>query len=432
VPGFLAIGLGATRRCRLALFALTAVAGAVSCLFYAPVGANHPNAGGGEMIAVAENLVRYGYFGNPSPGRYTGATAVVAPAYPFFLAILLKLFGPHCGRLWVVVFAAVVHGVHAALLIPLSRVVFRDQSPGVWAAVFTVVFPVVRFMPAWEAIFAASGLLAFCLTVARWISGRHFSSLRALALGVMSGLLVLVNPVAALVAVVWTAFRLLAYWKALTRPFMSVACFGLALCVTPLPWAIRNQVLLGAPVIKSGLGWNLYASNNDCAESSLARNFWTGCYDKHTGAREVDLVCQMGELKYNAYRRQTAVDWITANPRAFFYLTVHRVFEFWFPNMAEGPYAVMISFITILSLAGFVLMARWRESFLQFAICASLVYPLTYYVVLSDSRYRIPILWISLLGAGYFMQAVWRLCPRWRTTHKNRKPIAAVTLPPGS
>jgi predicted neutral ceramidase superfamily lipid hydrolase len=140
----------------------------------------------------------------------------------------------------------------------------------------------------------------------------------------------------------------------------------------------------------------------------------------------------MGELKYNTYRRQTAVAWITANPRAFFYLTVHRVFEFWFPNMAEGPYAVMISFITILSLAGFVLMARWRESFLQFAICASLVYPLTYYVVLSDSRYRIPILWISLLGAGYFMQAVWRLCPRWRTAHKNRKPIAAVTLPPGS
>jgi hypothetical protein len=32
-----------------------------------------------------------------------------------------------------------------------------------------------------------------------------------------------------------------------------------------------------------------------------------------------------------------------------------------------------------------------------------MIYPLMYYIVVSDLRYRTPVLWLSLLPAGYFL-----------------------------
>ncbi len=380
---------------------------AVFTLIYAPIGSNHPNAGGGEMVAVADNLVRQGEFGNPFMLQETGPTAVVAPVYPFFLAALFKMLGQADGRLAAVIFAALLHGLHAALLIQLSRMVFSGRRPGLWAAALVGLFPTIRFMPAWEAIPAATSLLAFCIVSFRWTRQCSASLTKISLLGVMAGGVVLLNPVAGLVAVVWMVLRFRSRWNSLRHPFSVAACFVLMAFVTPLPWAVRNWVLLGAPAIKIGLGGNLYASNNACAQSSLVLNFSTGCWDRHSGRVETELIAGMGEVRYDRYRRQTAMEWIKTNPGAFLHLTGHRMLEFWFPNLAEGPFAVMIWLVTLLSAAGFVVMAKRHVPFLQFAISASLVYPITYYVVVSESRYRIPILWISLLGAGYFLDAAW-------------------------
>jgi hypothetical protein len=35
-----------------------------------------------------------------------------------------------------------------------------------------------------------------------------------------------------------------------------------------------------------------------------------------------------------------------------------------------------------------------------------LLYPLTYYIVVSGIRYRVPILWVSTLAAGYLVATV--------------------------
>jgi len=38
-----------------------------------------------------------------------------------------------------------------------------------------------------------------------------------------------------------------------------------------------------------------------------------------------------------------------------------------------------------------------------FVLFVLFIYPLMYYVVVSDVRYRLPVLWLSLLPAGYFL-----------------------------
>lgn len=385
------------------------------------------------MVAVAENLVRHGQFGNPFTTRETGPTAVVAPAYPLFLAALFGLFGSVHGRIMALIFAAIVHGIHAALLVQFSCIAFRDQRPGIWAAALAVVFPTIRFMPAWEAISAATGLLTFCIVSSCSLQERRTGAGSVALLGLMAGFLVLLNPVVALVAVIWAALLFRAHWMDLRRPMVAAACFGLMLCAAPMPWAMRSQAVLGAPVIRNTLGMTLGASNNECASSSLVLNFRSGCYQwhhPHSNRAEADLLVSVGEVKYDAYRLRTALDWVRSNPSAFLRLTARRTLEFWFPNTAEGPYAYAISVVTLLSLAGFVIMARRSIPFLRFTIWASLLYPLAYYIVYSDSRYRIPILWISLLGAGYLLQAVWERYQSWCTAHQDAGPVGSFAPRP--
>ncbi|MCE5307160.1 MAG: hypothetical protein LLG20_05925 [Acidobacteriales bacterium] len=236
------------------------------------------------------------------------------------------------------------------------------------------------------------------------------------------------NPVVALVAMIWAGGLFHERWNNLQRPLAAAAGFGLMALAVPLPWVVRNQVVLGVPVIKNALGVNLHVSNNDCASSSFILNLRSGCLGKHSpdaNRAEADLVADMGEGRYDAYRLNTAKSWISAHPGIFCRLTAQRVLEFWFPNVAEGPFAYTIATITLLSLAGFVLMARQDVLFLRFAVWTSLLYPLVYYVVFSDSRYRIPILWISLLGAGYCLQAWWERYCLWRRSRDNGRQAGA-------
>ena len=61
---------------------------------------------------------------------------------------------------------------------------------------------------------------------------------------------------------------------------------------------------------------------------------------------------------------------------------------------------------TALSVPGLILMALRREPVTLFVAAVLLIYPLMYYVVVSDVRYRYPVLWLSLLQAGYLIARI--------------------------
>jgi hypothetical protein len=78
--------------------------------------------------------------------------------------------------------------------------------------------------------------------------------------------------------------------------------------------------------------------------------------------------------------------------------------------------AVAIWILTILSVPGLIGMVRRRVPATLYVLTVLLLYPLMYYVVVSDVRYRYPVLWLSSLPAGYCLQALLdRLRARWRT-----------------
>ncbi len=57
-------------------------------------------------------------------------------------------------------------------------------------------------------------------------------------------------------------------------------------------------------------------------------------------------------------------------------------------------------------------MIRRRADATLFVVFVLLIYPLMYYIVVSDVRYRLPVLWLTLVAAGTFLVWCWDLPSR--------------------
>ena len=145
----------------------------------------------------------------------------------------------------------------------------------------------------------------------------------------------------------------------------------------------------------------------------ILQNLDSGCFGKvhpNVNIDEARRVLVDDEPKYNELKLREALDWIRAHPRRFLKLCTMRSIAFWLPPATEGPYSVVgrgrrlerlaIYIMTFLSLGGlFILCRRDRKSAAVCTMCLVL-FPLTYYIVQYDYRYRYPILWVTfLLGA---------------------------------
>jgi hypothetical protein len=189
--------------------------------------------------------------------------------------------------------------------------------------------------------------------------------------------------------------------------FTRVAGFGAAVFLTALPWMLRNDSTLGTFSVKDNFGMTVYASNNDCAKSTLAASSASGCYDAmhpNSSARELLILNRLGESRYDSVRTGDTFRWIRSHPEAFARLTAGRILDFWFPPAASPLYSTFTIWVaTGLAVPGLILLIYRRIPVALYIIAVAAAYPLLYYIVVSDVRYRYPLLWLSLLCAGYLL-----------------------------
>ena len=385
--------------------------------------ASKPSAQGGfETVAIALNLLEQGSFGNPFAATLkTGPTAHLPPLYPLFVAAALRI--SRNGSL-LILCTLLVQALHACLLPWASRLLFGRVAPGVWGAGLAVALPLFPLMPTWDAMYVATGLILFCLFTA-WLTARGDAILAGALAGLAAAVLILTNVAASVVALCWMLY-LAAGMKPARRAGVFCGAFALAAIVGCAPWAIRNyRVFHQVVLVRDSLGMELYVSNNDCSGFSQDANIASGCHARTHPTRSLDearLLVHMGEVSYNQYRLATALDWIRTHPRRFAELTARRIAAFWVP--ADS---VPIAAITCLSLAGFVLMAIRKIPALAFLASVMALYPLIYYVVQYIPRYRYPILWLSLLGAGYVLSE-WAAAIRGRLLRTRGDLLGAGAL----
>jgi 4-amino-4-deoxy-L-arabinose transferase-like glycosyltransferase len=363
---------------------------------------------GFEMSAIAKNLAAQGTFGNPFEPAITGPTAVVPPLHPIFLAALFRLFPAPFSGLPPTLGNILANALTAALMPRLATLFYGNPAPGVFAGVLWIF--VMRLMPQWDTGYTLAALVLFYVLTADAIGSGKISGRAAVAAGLAGGLISLGNPATLMVFGPSVLFLLIQRRRPVNDTVRYLATFALTVALCNVPWVIRNYRIWHAFAVRTNFGMTLYSSNNDCAQASLIKNGRNGCYQRThpvESEAEVALLKRLGEVEFDRDRTAKAMAWIRSHPARFRELTLTRAMEFWFPEPEPPAYtAYAIWVITVLSIPGMILMAKNRLPVAWLVLVVWMVYPLMYYIVVSSDRYRYPVIWSSLLPAGYFLSCL--------------------------
>ncbi len=358
------------------------------------------------MVALANNLAHNGAYANPFRVLETGPTAANPPLYPLLLSFIVRIFkAPSLILLAATICNVIANALTAAWLPRISGVVYKDFRPGIVASVLWLLS--VQLMPSWDTGYTVAALLLFCLLSFSGIEEKN-SVLYGSIAGLIAGALFLFNPSTVLIFLPWLAWIGFERRTSLRKTVQFCAVLLFVVLLSGSAWAFRNHQQLGKFVVRTNLGMTLYASNNDCASSSLVSEELNNCYQTHhpnTSLSEAELLLKLGEPAYDQKRIQDTEAWVRKHLVPFMSLTMARAGDFWFPPLGEHPFrSVVIWLATLLSVPGLLLMTFHRVRVTLFFFFVLFIYPLMYYVVVSDVRYRLPVLWLSLLPTGYLVR----------------------------
>lgn len=343
---------------------------------------------GFEPVSLARTLATQGTFADPFDGP-TGPTAHLAPAWPFILAAIYRATSnEEYFRIATLLLTILFHLINVLLLFLLAGELFRESAVRSCTLALALAVPLYQVIPAEDAIYISTGVLAFWL-----VCRRH----KVVWCGLLGGLLLLFNPTLLLVLTPIAIYE----WR--NRKAVGIFLAIVFLVITP--WEIRNyRVFHQLFFIRDNLGLELDVYNNDCEYFGS-----TGCTPHPIlSAVERAKVRAMGETSYNAMRLRHALAWFRDNPGTAAKLVGRRIVGYWFPLPAAKPFGYTIASVTAISILGLWLLRRERQTVFWPMLAIMALYPLVYYLVRFDLRYRYSILWLSVIVAGYGLGRVVR------------------------
>ena len=358
---------------------------------------------GWEMLNIARSLAATGSFKDPFDALATGPTAMEPPVFPFLISLLIRMFGDGIGLMWSAVVVCILgHGLYVALLPAAAERLTGDRNTGIAAALLAAILPAFPLMPQWDTILVSAGFLAYLI-----LAQPGFTLRRSFGLGALAGLLSLFNPVTTLATLLRALFLVPRRRAALAL----LAVWGAGYLAVTGPWMVRNKNVVGSWTIRTGFGTTLYSANNDCAPPDLPTAVSpSGCYERvhpNKSAAEAGLVISLGEAEYDQLRTRDSLRWMATHVTKTMRLMAVRFWQFWFPVAKDqSAYAQAVWLLTVLSVPGFIAMARNRLPGWKYMFAVSVLAPIPYYLVLSGIRYRAPMLWAAQIAAGYFLALV--------------------------
>jgi 4-amino-4-deoxy-L-arabinose transferase-like glycosyltransferase len=151
----------------------------------------------------------------------------------------------------------------------------------------------------------------------------------AVGCGALFGLIALTgNAALSLIAVAALALVLS---PAVISQRVTLAMLILAVAaVVSAPWMIRNMHVIGAPVLNTNGGFNLYLGNNP-----VATGMFVPISETPRGSTWKDLR-KTGEVQASETLKHEAIAWAKANPSDFLTLSLKKAVYFWTPPFHEG------------------------------------------------------------------------------------------------
>ena len=240
---------------------------------------------------------------------------------------------------------------------------------------------------------------------------RRPSNTVAIGCGALLGLLALTgNAALSLLAVVALAL-LLSPDSMAQRLSMAMLALSVALVMSG-PWLLRNMQVIGAPVLNTNGGFNLYLGNNPAATGMFVS------ISETPRGPTWDALRKTGEVQASETLKQEAISWVQAHPAAFLTLAVKKAAYFWAPPFHEGKgdqssaeklvrLLWAIQFLLLLAAAiATLLIPRLRNrqvALLWLALACYTGVHMVFYVIL---RYREPIMPVLAVMAGLVLESL--------------------------
>lgn len=233
----------------------------------------------------------------------------------------------------------------------------------------------------------------------------------AVGCGALFGLLALTgNAALSLVAVVALALVLTPALMA-QRVTMAMLMLSVTLAISS-PWLVRNMLVIGAPVLNTNGGFNLYLGNNPAATG-----MFVSISDTPRGPTW-EALRKTGEVQASETLKQEAIAWMRANPTEFVTLAAKKMAYFWTPPFHEGKgeqssaeklvrILWAIQFLVLIAAAiGTVLIPRLRNRqvvLLWLAVACYTGVHVLFYVIF---RYREPIMPVLAVMTGLVLESL--------------------------
>lgn len=339
-----------------------------------------------EDFQIAQNIANGRGFTFDSQ---LGPTAYKAPAYPALLAGVITIVGATAAPITTAILQALIGGLSVVLMYRLVRVLTASETSSIVAAIALaihpsyVVYPRVLEPTLWTV--ALSMIVFLALQQRQWVRA-----------GIVSGLVVLFQPVAIGVLLVLAAIHLRRSWG----PVITIVCCA-ALVV--LPWTLRNVIVFGRFIpVKSPVWMNVYEGflpeNSGLQEPFVHDSIITSIDTLRKNVNDVDM---------ESHYRTIATKAIADNPLGYGQRVLNAALRLWsFPPRYDrlftiGFFAVrIIPVLILLILTVMTFRSAWNaypalmRSILAVLIIVTATYAFTH---AANIRFKLDVEWLQIV-----------------------------------
>jgi len=392
-----------------------------------------------EVERVAHSLAQGKGFRDPF-GFATGPTAHVSPLYPCYVAALLSPLSDPCSppaRLALIV-SGLAATVAALALLPAVATGLGLRARAGWLAAFLLAgLPWSAWTEAGgvhEQPFARLALVLLVLAGCRLHREKWASRRTILIAGVIIGVIGLLSPNLLAAAGLVFLVEYASQKGKRTQVVRGALMLGGVALLMLLPWAARNDLVLGEPILfRSNFGLELAIGNAPDSTGYPSGSAFDRLHPlgETTAAR----VREMGEAAFMREMKRCALRWISDDPGRFVRLSARRAV--WFllvPHEGQPADARMTgldwTYVSLAVLAWLnVLRLLRRRPLAGGCLAALLIGTAAPYVITHvEMRYRTPMLWVYALLAADLVFALSKIGsdhePQSRPTTIPRKAAA--------
>jgi hypothetical protein len=333
-----------------------------------------------------------------------GNRAMLNAGYP--ILVLVPVFAAFNNSLFAAQVANVVLGAVGVVLTYLvAREAGADRMGRLLAAAFWAFY-----LPSWvyAEYLAKENLMIPLMLGIVWCAlrlGKGITVGVAVLCGALFGLIALTGN-SALSQGLMVFVALLLSPVSFGRKAQGAVIIGVIMLCFAVPWMLRNHHAIGALVLNTNGGFNLYLGNNPAANGYFVSIAATPRGPTWHALRSE------GEAVASETLRREAVEWIKENPGRFIALSLRKAALFWMPPVHEGkgPQPTVETLIRRLWLAEYLVLVaaalgsvfvislrRWEVLILWLAVTSFTIAHMPFYVIF---RYREAIVPVVCVLAG--------------------------------